>query len=306
MLSGWYSEQNVKLVNRRNVTLWHLERSRPHRAWIAYTSTSAAPLKKGLLSSKSRCPVPVMVIDCCTKCHNDISTVRRYTLQWRRFQMNWTFSPTITHLYHQASHFEPYFNTKNTCISRPASNQACEYLKRWCLVIMWSLRCETLTRKRKEVALPPTPPKKRGEKEKQVTRCISKGGIAFCSGQIPLWSEGGTVGVAGIITGIMRWCSREERHTWIKWIGEFSNRLFEDGQTWMTERERVGQTAGFLLEKRLQIGTHSVPRWAGLHFYIINHSQMACRLQDRAAHLIPTPPLYVSLPHECPPSWWIM
>lgn len=26
----------------------------------------------------------------------------------------------------------------------------------------------------------------------------------FCSGQIPLWSEGGTVGVAGIITGIMR------------------------------------------------------------------------------------------------------
>lgn len=31
----------------------------------------------------------------------------------------------------------------------------------------------------------------------------------FCSGHIPLWSEGGTVGVAGIITGIMRWCSGE-------------------------------------------------------------------------------------------------
>ena len=36
-----------------------------------------------------------------------------------------------------------------------------------------------------------------------------KRNTAFCSGQIPLSSEGGTLGVASIITGIMRGCSRE-------------------------------------------------------------------------------------------------
>lgn len=65
------------------------------------------------------------------------------------------------------------------------------------------LHCETLRRKRREFT------RKKGEKEKgereRVTRCISKGSIAFCSGQIPLWSKRvGPWGVAGIITGIMR------------------------------------------------------------------------------------------------------
>lgn len=52
--------------------------------------------------------------------------------------------------------------------------------------------CETLERKRREAHM-----KKRLEMH-------FKRNMAFCSGQIPLWSEGGTVGVAGIITGIMR------------------------------------------------------------------------------------------------------
>lgn len=38
-----------------------------------------------------------------------------------------------------------------------------------------------------------------------------KRSLSFYSGRIPLWSKGGTVGVAGIVPRIMRWCSRERR-----------------------------------------------------------------------------------------------
>lgn len=48
----------------------------------------------------------------------------------------------------------------------------------------------------------------------------------FCSGQVLLWCKGGTLGVAGIITEIMRWCSRERGTPELNELW-FSNRLFE-------------------------------------------------------------------------------
>lgn len=50
---------------------------------------------------------------------------------------------------------------------------------------------------------------KKKKRKRKKSEMHFKRNMVSRSGQIPLWSEGGTLGVASIITGIMRGCSRE-------------------------------------------------------------------------------------------------
>lgn len=148
------SEKCYTVTFRKEPTTLGLNRSHKH---------VGRAIKKGLLSSKTRCPVPVMVIDCCTKWHNDISAVRRYTLQVTSLSDELDLPTHCNPPLPPSFPFWTLFQHENACISRPASNQTCEYLKRRCLVIMWPLCCETLTRKRREV----TPPSLQKKEEKK-------------------------------------------------------------------------------------------------------------------------------------------
>lgn len=119
---------------------------------------------------QSRCPVPVMVIDCCTKCHNGISSVSTYTLQCCGFLLNKpqtrTF-PAIFYLVHKALNLPICFLISNT--------KHCRTCKSWPMNIQnpngprFNCGCSNLRNTSEE----------EGGRNQTAPRCISKGTYSF-------------------------------------------------------------------------------------------------------------------------------